>query len=379
MPQQSGAQRSSRVLQASAWLILGGAAACGTQPLADEYPCVIAMDSPGVVLRGDTAITFEDPGFGFTVDSRGRIYGDVWFGGRLLQWAPDGTLERVIGSPGEGPGEFGLGAVTPFVATRDTLYVRDSRRRWLVFDPEYRFIRNAPLGVLTTPSGQNTVFVGDSLVYSATTTPLAGPGIVTITDRFGTPLTSLGPLRTSVGGVSPLAVEPDGTVWIWGGIGPASPYQVQRWAVGHDTALQVITRQVPWFRPDSARLRIPQTPERRPFLYPMVRGIVLDEDGLLWVMSDVPKSAAVVSDVETVSGDSLRAVLDRSLNRHMEVIDPRTGTALAHREVGRSFDFIPGTGNGVRKTETDDGEREIAIVPYRLVRADGGRCEVAAQ
>ncbi len=50
------------------------------------------------------------------MDSRGNFYaGTRGRGGQLLTWSPDGTLQRTIGVPGEGPGELAPGAVIPMI------------------------------------------------------------------------------------------------------------------------------------------------------------------------------------------------------------------------------------------------------------------------
>ena len=95
-------------------------------------PTVALVDS--VVLEESDSAYIGRPGHVFHVAADGRYFVSDELSDRLFQFAPDGELERIIGRPGQGPGEFRK--IGPVVTTIDSLLLVQSygTRRLSVFD-----------------------------------------------------------------------------------------------------------------------------------------------------------------------------------------------------------------------------------------------------
>ena len=99
----------------------------------------------GVRLTGVGDGSRPDPGPLVVRDGRGRYYSantDGWES-TISVWNVDGSYLSSFGRAGEGPGEFKGWSLSLFVDDGDTLHVLDARD-WMVFSPEYEFVRQAP-------------------------------------------------------------------------------------------------------------------------------------------------------------------------------------------------------------------------------------------
>ncbi|MBK7595723.1 MAG: hypothetical protein IPJ11_10885 [Gemmatimonadetes bacterium] len=131
---------------------------------AAQLSCDIHLDGRSITLGEDSTITRAPLPSQFAVDSRGNIFGGTR--GQVLEWAPDGRLLRAIGSSGSASGQFAPGPVKVFIASGDSLYVRDNRRRWVVFDTSFKHIRTASTGPIVASSARETVFMENNLILS---------------------------------------------------------------------------------------------------------------------------------------------------------------------------------------------------------------------
>lgn len=87
----------------------------------------------------------------FDVDARGNYYVVDVEAQVVFTWDKTGAFRKVIGAPGEGPGEFqfsGRGPGTGYITVmKDQLYVYDGRKREvLIFDGEGVFVKAVSLG-----------------------------------------------------------------------------------------------------------------------------------------------------------------------------------------------------------------------------------------
>lgn len=138
----------------------------GVRAFQASLPCRPVLDPTGVVLGSDTSAGF-DPAPRLVQNSDGRLFGSPMDGGRVLVWAPTGEFRGAIGRPGEGPGELAQGSLLSlFLVEDDTLYVRDGRFRWHVFDSTGKFVRSAPTGPLLGLAN-HTVFLPDGRIVGS--------------------------------------------------------------------------------------------------------------------------------------------------------------------------------------------------------------------
>jgi hypothetical protein len=121
---------------------------------------------PSTVLQSDRSGSHPDPGPGRVLrHPSGIITNTTWEMGRgrasLLLWSSSGEFSRVIGSAGDGPGEFSTSALPdPYLGPDGKLYVTD-RRRWSVLDSTLSFVDAyvspsvdaSPPGVIITSDG----------------------------------------------------------------------------------------------------------------------------------------------------------------------------------------------------------------------------------
>jgi len=123
----------------------------------DDLPALTAIEDLRI---GDVA----DPNVGFsriagvTVDRGGRIYVLEGQDRHIRVYDPDGTLLRIIGGPGEGPGEFR--SVTRFGFKGDTLWVNDNQlRRITMFDTNGEVLVTFTAGTLQPEIQESGVFI----------------------------------------------------------------------------------------------------------------------------------------------------------------------------------------------------------------------------
>jgi hypothetical protein len=108
--------------------------------------------------EGDPDYLFGDVG-PMAVDSRGRIFVFDNHASQIKVYSPNGSFERSIGRPGDGPGEF-RGADALWVGPADTILVSSLRAQ--------RFDRFAPDG---SNAGTFRMALQDGYPLEATTTP----------------------------------------------------------------------------------------------------------------------------------------------------------------------------------------------------------------
>jgi hypothetical protein len=281
---------------------------------AADFECQIVVMDSGIELRPSMSDAYPDPRTPVVMDSKGRLYTAARHEPVLLAWNPDGRFMQVIGSKGEGPGEFVRGPLTFITGPGDTLYVRDGALRTSVFDPDFKFVRtNHPTGAL----GLTTHVTTDGLLIH--TLPIQGGRKdaafhITFPGEAAS-VRSIGSVRAgrAADGLArrPSTFSAPNELWIAPAKGTGAGFILERRRLD-GTLVQLIKRDVPWLPLDG----YPDEP-----MAPDFKFLHVDDQGLLWIAVAVKdprwsKTRGASSDAE--QGD-LR----------LEVIDPESAQVLA--------------------------------------------------
>lgn len=354
--------------------------------IAERIRCMIDTTSSRTVLQSDTRITFDQPDlFRFAVNSRGETFAATVGGGALLHWSPDGILLPLLGSAGEGPGQFANGPVTPFVTREDSIYARDNHRHWVVFSPDGAFVRFSPLGPISGSSLATTSFTRAGSVLSSDQSGTEQYSLLLV-DREGVVLRRVRPLERSILEWSPrrTAVEAgSGTFWVGPEIYSRGGYSIELWDSA-GTTLRLLRREVPWFVADSLSRPVdrsalpgsPTDPLARPFLFPRVETLVRDGNGRLWIMTQVPKqSGARERILRTRSLADLEVASLEELEVHIEVLEPKSGEVIASTVFGYGFLLLQGGRDGILvQQDATTGLRSAIRYRLGLIDSAGNEC-----
>lgn len=345
-----------------------------------QLSCDIHLDGRAITLGEDSTITRAPLPSQFAVDSRGNIFGGTR--GQVLEWAPDGRLLRAIGSSGSAPGQFAPGPVKVFIAPGDSLYVRDNRRRWVVFDPTFKHIRTTSTGPIVASSARETVFMENNLILSGFQVPGDTVYEVVVVDREGGlhgrhfPITDS--TRTQPH-ARPIAYLGGGTYWLGPVEGPRDGYRIEK----RDMAgklLQQVVRDVPWFRAEPNHSPIVGEDQQQPFPFPNLSQFYHDGRGFLWAMVASPNSQWNPErrrEWERAVGPAQDSILRSVLDLRIEVLDTARGTVLASSLVPASAmidGVVPGTRLAFRFGRSSTGRREVHFFSLGLTGPQGGTC-----
>lgn len=364
--------------------LLAGVGCTSTEGIvAERLRCVVDTSGSSIVLQVDTSITLDQPDlFNVAVDSRGEVYASPTRGGSLMHWSASGVLLPMIGSMGEGPGQFAGGNILPFVVDGDTLYSRDNHRHWVVYGPDHRFVRFAPLGPISASSPMATQFTKDGLILSSDQNGQERYSILLV-DRSGAIVRRIRALGEPQRGSDPLraafAAE-DGTFWVGPEIYSRGGYSVEQWdSTGR--VVRSIRRSVPWFIADS--LIRPFGKEEpggeggeRPFLFPRVQQVASDVHGRLWVVTTVPKTPDARDDIMNAKDILTKySVSAQVLEKHVEVFDLGKNVVIASAVFPYGFLLMPNARDAVHITEdTTTGFRRAVRLTLRLADSSGASC-----
>lgn len=348
--------------------------------------CMIDTSSSRTVLQSDTEITFEQPDlFRFAVNSRGEAFASPVGGGALLHWSPDGILLPLLGSTGEGPGQFANGPVTPFVTPEDSIYARDNHRHWVVYSPDGEFVRFSPMGPISGSALGTTSFTEAGSVLSSDQSGSEQHSLLLV-DRAGVVLQRVRPLGRSILEWSPrraAVAAGSGTFWVGPEIYARGGYSVELWDSA-GTTLRLLRREVPWFVADSLSRPVdrsappgsPNDPLARPFLFPRVEMLARDGKGRLWIVTQVPKtSRARERMLRTRSLADLEAASLEELEVHIEVLEPTSGEVIASTVFGYGFLLLARGRDGILvQQDATTGLRSAIRYNLRLIDSAGNEC-----
>ena len=243
-----------------------------------------------------------------------------------------GGLKRVLGSRGEGPGEFGhINHIV--VGSGDTLYVYDhSLLRRTVFDPDHEFVRTERLPAFMrhmVPLPSPRMIVSSSI---NTRERVGWPLHVVAAD--GTILQSFGadPPVYRPDGDEPqdrsIALDAAGVLWV----APRKAYEMATYleVMGRfEPAGRLYRREVEWFQP-----WMESSPGGKP--EPAVKHLAFTEADptLLWVLITVADADWSPARQPTRPARSTKARGDSRYDSILEVIDVREGVVLGSQRFG---------------------------------------------
>ncbi len=302
-----------------------------------------------------------------------------------MHWDANGVALPMIGSKGEGPGQFQAGPIAPFVTVGDTLYVRDNRQHWVVFGPDHAFLRFSPMGPISGSSIGDTQFADDGLVLSSANFGREHYSLLAV-DRSGNVVHRIRPrprLDDESDGTRAAVAADDGTYWVGPEIYSRGGYWVEQWdSTGRE--LRSLHRAVPWYVADSLlrpfkknAMRSPTDGSAPPFLFPRVQQLVMGEGGRLWIVTQVPKTPGARDEMMKAANPfALYSIMARVLEKHVEVFDPASGSIVASSVFPSGFLLMPHAQTAVLVDEDSaSGLRRALRLSMRLASADGAPCK----
>jgi hypothetical protein len=345
------------------------------------YRCRLRFRETGIVLRGDSAGGWPDPGENVARDSRGRFFTSVLsVPYQIAVWNPDGTFSQTLGRLGQGPGELPKTTFAPllFVDAGDSLRVRSQDGAWSIWGPDLRFVRRVHLPRKAGGNYNHYAWVGDGVVIAAAGvgdsaryfTFASGRGQDT---RMFAPVT--GEVRALQMGLIQRSIVASGDTAFW-----ASPvsyaaqgYALELWSPA-GKLIRTYRRHASWF-PDGKpvehfgrELGSGRRPSPRPEpSNPQPRNV--DGEGFVmayvWVQND-----------RWTSDTTKRLKAGTTQNLHLEVIDPLAGEVVASERVSLwallrgavPKMFFPGTRLGYYVVQSNLGIPEVHVVEYMLLQ-----------
>ena len=191
---------------------------------------------------------------------------------------------------------------------------------------------------------------------------------------------ALGPRRRGSNPVRAVFASGDGTYWVGPEIFSRGGYSVERWdSTGR--VIRSLRRVVPWYIADSLIRPFGEDKpgvkkSEPPFLFPRVHQVALDEHGLLWVVTSVPK-APDARDAMMNAKDALAkySVSAQVLEKHVEVFDLGQDNVIASAVFPYGFLLMPNARDAVQITEdSTTGFRHTIRMALRLADSSGAPC-----
>ena len=226
----------------------------------NEPPCRVVFRPTGVRLTGVGDGSRPDPGPLVVRDGRGRYYSanaDGWES-TISVWNADGSYLSSFGRAGEGPGEFKGWSLSLFVDDGDTLHVLDARD-WMVFSPEYEFVRQAPSRTMEHQNivDQTETFAPlyDGRILASNAHPSTGDAYFRIVDRDGSLDDVFGTSEEGTGAsghyghdraIGYLPGSRD--FWAAPSLEGAAEYVLEEWDALGKVIVRSLRRHQPWFR-----------------------------------------------------------------------------------------------------------------------------------
>jgi hypothetical protein len=376
-------RRIRRIVTWSLSLCASVSACRGDRSVAREDLRCEIRTTASVNLLADTTVTFDQPDmYNFAVDSRGEVYASTVRGGALIHWDSDGTMLPMLGTMGEGPGQFAGGSVAPYMVPGDTVYARDNHQHWVVYGPDHRFVRFAPVGPIVAGFPTATQFMRNGLVLSADQNGNEHYSLLVV-NRVGEVVRRLRPIPKAEAGkdhIRAAVAADDGSFWLGPEVYSRGGYSVQHWdSTGN--LIGTVHRSVPWFIADSLiRPSGKSGPgggrRERPFLYPRVQQLAVDSSGLLWVVTRVPRTADAREAIFGAKDVFEKAAISlQVLETHVEVIDASDNVVIASRVFPSGFLLMPNGRDAVQVTEDSaTGLRQAVRMVLRVRGSSGAGC-----
>lgn len=292
-----------------------------------EPPCLLVLDTTVVRSYSATEAASLDLDRVRAVDRHGNVYLQGYDPGVISVLSPSGALIGRLGGEGAGPGELQAGHLGVDVSSLDSIYVKDNRLIWSVFDSDWQFVRSTTLGAIDAGTGRHCLFSDGSVISAAPIRGGAQPATLRlvapdgkIEAEFGRP-TSGAITRTTL--PRELACGLDNAIWALPS--PLEPgYRLERWS--HDGTLeQAIIRDAPWF---DARAPVTRSESMESKPPSAVRQVFEVQRGLLFTVVVTADSRWA-----PVSREEREAMVDKQVDVRYEALDAISGRLLAVLQV----------------------------------------------
>ena len=333
-----------------------------------RFPCTLQFVNTGLVLRVDPAGKVEDIGSSVSRGPDGRLYTSNGRSGQVTVWNADGSFQRNFGSPGAGPGEFGVGGKVIFFDQNGRLII-GTNNRLLIYSTAYDFVAAVP------PLG-NGIYSGallaDGNFLSARGATDAAFRIVDLNQQSNAQvpriLRSFGPARSS--GYVPGKISYSGGTTFWAGPenGIGLGYVLDLWRT-NGTHVRTIRRDVPWMPRGIGATTTGRLPP------PEMEVMHEDGTGLVFVAMMVPNSTFLTLSASDRQNPDPNGPVNNAIDIYLEVIDANAGVVLASAgpihpsEAIKQIPtgFFAGSRQGYRREEDSNGFGLMRIVEYQLI------------
>lgn len=316
-------------------------------------------------------------------DGRYALF-DMYFGGIVRFFGPDGSYVSTLGREGYGPGEFQQPWFQFIDATGDSLFVLDiALGRLSVFSPDGSVLHDTRLAGGARPIRVAFLDDGSFIANRVRLTP-DGVGLpLHLVDSegklvysFGTdfPVHLPGELLTHSRRFSP---DEKGDLWVV----PAYEYRIEHWRQTGDPEAPFVLDTV--FEPST--VAFPSMAERESWPRnledgppsPLVRGVWPEPDGPVWTIVSVPHEDWP-DRYHPPPGPDLDAHFYSPENSYwktrLDAFDPQTGRVLASREVDEMWFAFIGDGEAFSYGVTRAGIPYLDVwrVEFRSPQTEGG-------
>lgn len=333
--------------------------ALGSRALNGQQPVSTVSIHRVAVLRGGgdgASLTLGSP---IVRDSRGRYYAAALTNrGKIAVFDPHGRFVRTMGRQGGGPGEF-INVRRLFVSPGDSLFAVDLSERISVFSPEHRFIRS-----FRVPGTVHDIAFppGGRLILSIVS-PANVPALM-VTNRSGARVGVLGSRSDDLRDRPRLLTLADaGRVWA----AFSNRYHLELLDLS-GRAQRNLRRRLPWFSPDRPERRDGRRREGS------LQDIAYDaQSGFLRVLLfrenlNFRPPARAPGRPRAGEARAMRLDAAQALARYdvaVEILDPRTGRAVARANMGDRL--VGGFLSPVEVYAFREGaDGEIAVDVWRL-------------
>ncbi len=280
-------------------------------------------------------------------------------GGEILVYGDSGRIERRIGRPGQGPGEFET-HLTMWLTPEDTLYVFDQGNgRVQTFDPSGEYVRSF---LLPWPIARYALLESNEwLVHPMPVSAFyATRPVFAVLSQAGEVLAEFGTIPEDLLDQESWVVTPDHSGAFW-------EADVREYVVRLRSPTGEVERTIEypaeWYPSwDHVEPGAPLAAPFPPFLWHLNE----DTDGLLWTYVIVPDAdwAPRTSWPEGSSG------YNRMFDTMVEVADPSSGGVLAAKRVDEFLGSSCGGELVFAVVETEMGDTRMRVIRPRLVGFD---------
>jgi len=303
--------------------------------------CSITSELLFSLQQGGDAPRFTQLPSATVMDTHGNVIVARGPLGPPLAYDSEGRFVRVIGAPGNGPGEFESAEILVPGAS-GALYVVDRRiGRISSFDAQWQFVRSAPVphGAFAAIRANDGTIILNADVHDAKRFGLLFHAF----DEIGNYLLSFGGERSAVlPGITTaqtrrLAAAREGGIW---SAAIRGQYVLDHWGVD-GTHLGSMKRDTEWFRYTTASRPLFTNDKTPPA--PQVFSILEDDEARIWVLlrvADPEWRTAITWSTRPGDEQGRRPIIsnrDRAFDTIIEVIDRDSGALVASQRFDEAW------------------------------------------